>query len=453
MTIQNILYIHTHDSGTYFQPYGYAVHTPHLDAFSKDAVCFDQAFCCSPTCSPSRAALLTGRYPHTNGMIGLGNRGFAITDYQQHLVNKLNLAGYETVLCGVQHEYARYKDHALGAQKIGYHQDITTDCSQYCDQDLVLWDKQNTDVLCDWLQEYDGRRPFFASMGFFSTHREYPNLSSEEDTITEDQLPAFLTKEETVRHDWAGHVKSLSLFDQNFGAIMKALKEAGLYDSTLIIFTTDHGIPYPFAKCTLFDSGIHVALMMRYPGAPANGQHYQGLISQIDVAPTICDLMQLQQDEGYQGISFAPVFQDIHQRLRGNIYAEINFHTSYEPTRCIRNERYKLIVSYTGYPHVHLSNIDNSPTKEYYQQKGMLDGENPMEALYDLELDPTETKNVIHEEAYQKVLQELKAQLAAWQLQTGDVVPLKQTTWEACWGVNKPTCTDPKSKLEEDFIQ
>ena len=68
---KNVLYIHTHDSGIYFQPYDIHIHTPNLDAFAKDAVCFDEAYCCSPTCSPSRASLLTGRYPHTNGMLGL----------------------------------------------------------------------------------------------------------------------------------------------------------------------------------------------------------------------------------------------------------------------------------------------------------------------------------------------------------------------------------------------
>lgn len=454
MNVQNILYIHTHDSGTYFKPYGYDVPTPNLDAFSKEAVCFDQAYCCSPTCSPSRAALLTGRYPHTNGMIGLGNRGFAIQDYRQHLVQKLNQEGYDTVLCGIQHEYARYKDHEKGASMIGYQHDITTDCGQYCDQDLVLWDKANTQAAVDWIQHKEHQQPFFLSMGFFSTHREYPNFSKQYEELSKKELPDFLLKEDVVREDWAGHLESLSMFDQNFGKIIQALKDNGLYDSTLIIFTTDHGIPYPFAKCTLFDSGIHVALVMRYPGAASNGLHYSGLISHVDVAPTICDLLKLPLDEEYQGISFAPVLDDVEKVLRGSIFAEVNFHTSYEPMRCIRTNRYKLICSYDSYHQVHRSNIDNSPTKEFYEDHHLLDKELAGVSLYDILLDPTESKNLINEEAYQSVYEDMKKQLLLWQVQTQDEeVPLKQSKWKKCWVVNKPTCTDPKSKLEEDFIQ
>src|ERR671929_1909800 len=94
----NILYIHSHDSGRYLQPYGHAVPTPNLQRLASEGVLFRRAFSCAPTCSPSRAALLTGQFPHQNGMIGLAHRGFRLNDYSRHLVHTLREAGYWSAL-------------------------------------------------------------------------------------------------------------------------------------------------------------------------------------------------------------------------------------------------------------------------------------------------------------------------------------------------------------------
>ncbi|MCJ7549644.1 MAG: sulfatase-like hydrolase/transferase, partial [Anaerolineae bacterium] len=83
----NILYIHTHDIARYVQPYGYAVPTPNLQAFAEEAVLFRNAFCANPTCAASRSTLLTGMYPHNNGMTGLAHRGWSLNDYGQHIVH------------------------------------------------------------------------------------------------------------------------------------------------------------------------------------------------------------------------------------------------------------------------------------------------------------------------------------------------------------------------------
>src|SRR5690554_1143196 len=112
----NILYIHTHDTGRYIKPYGYSIPTPNLMRFAEQGTLFRQAYCTSSTCTPSRSALLTGRYPHSNGMIGLAHRGFSIHDYDQHLARFLGRHGYETVLCGEQHEAAQTE--ILGYQRV-----------------------------------------------------------------------------------------------------------------------------------------------------------------------------------------------------------------------------------------------------------------------------------------------------------------------------------------------
>ena len=104
MKSPNILYLHSHDTGRYVQPYGHAVPTPNIQRLAEGGVLFRQAFCANPTCSPSRASLLTGKWAHSCGMLGLVNRGFSLSDYSQHIVHTLREgAGYHSVLSGLQH--------------------------------------------------------------------------------------------------------------------------------------------------------------------------------------------------------------------------------------------------------------------------------------------------------------------------------------------------------------
>src|SRR3712207_1473568 len=102
----NVLYVHSHDTGRYVQPYGHAIPTPNIQRLAEEGVLFRQAFCAGPTCSPSRSGLLTGQSPHSSGMLGLAHRGWALDNYGQHLVNTLRGAGYSSTLIGVQHEAA-----------------------------------------------------------------------------------------------------------------------------------------------------------------------------------------------------------------------------------------------------------------------------------------------------------------------------------------------------------
>lgn len=114
----NLVYLHTHDSGRWLQPYGHAVPTPNLMAFAAQSLLFRNAYCCGPTCSPSRAGLLTGMAPHTNGMLGLAHRGFALYEPQKHLAAFLHRHGFETALSGIQHETEVGNEYTLGYEII-----------------------------------------------------------------------------------------------------------------------------------------------------------------------------------------------------------------------------------------------------------------------------------------------------------------------------------------------
>ena len=440
----NVIYIHTHDSGDVFSPYHYDVPTPTLQKFSEDSCLFTNAFCASPTCSPSRSALLTGKYPHSNGMMGLANRGFEITNYEDHLVHVLNENKFQTVLCGIQHEYGRYTEHDKGAKKIGYQVDITTDPSAYSEKEMVEWDRNNVQSLKKWLASDSSKQPFFLSFGFFSTHREYPDVIKPLGT-----LPAFLDKSETIDKDFQGHCQSLQLFDDRFNEIMEALKENKLYDNTIILFTSDHGIPYPKAKCTLFDAGIKIALMMKVPGAEASV--IDGLVSHVDIAPTLCSLLNIESKVRYEGVDLTPLIRKEKQSVREYIYSEVNFHTSYEPIRCVRSERYKYIRYYDeDYQKINASNIDNSISKEEYLKTAP--SSKTMEYFFDLKNDPFERNNLINHQDYQDEMNKAKRDLLAWQKDTHDYLLDPSFTLKSEWIVNTKECLNPKSKNKDDFI-
>jgi arylsulfatase A-like enzyme len=99
----HIVYLHSHDTGRHIQPYGHQVPTPNIQRLAEQGVLFRQAFSAAPVCSGSRAALLTGEFPHTNGMLGLAHRGYRLVDYHHHLVHTLRSAGYTSTLIGEQH--------------------------------------------------------------------------------------------------------------------------------------------------------------------------------------------------------------------------------------------------------------------------------------------------------------------------------------------------------------
>lgn len=442
----NILYIHTHDSGDVFSPYGYQVPTPCVQDFSKDATLFENCFCVSPTCSPSRASLLTGKLPHSNGMLGLTNRGFKLNDYNDHLANILNRNGYETVLCGIQHEYGKYTAFEEGGKGIGYQVNITKKHHNCSEKELVNWDKENTDSFIDWVSNRESNKPFFVSLGYFSTHREYPDSKCDYQDI---DIPSFLDDDEEIKKDFSGHIESLKYFDGNFGRVIQCLKDADIYDETIIIFTTDHGIPYPMCKCSLFDTGIKVAFIMRVPTLK-KGNRIKSVVSHLDVLPTLKELCNLNIDQELEGSSFVGLWS--HESKDRFAFSEINFHTSYEPARCIQNHEFKYIKYYDEkYQKINLSNIDNSISKEVFISKGLFDKE--MEYFFDLSIDPQMKNNLINSEDYLEKINEMKSLLNSWQVDTSDYLLEGLLKFKEEWIVNTPLCIDPKSRYDFDFIK
>lgn len=415
----NVLYLNTHDVGRYLQTYGYPVETPNLLSLSRDGMAFGNLHCASPTCSPSRGVLLTGQYSHNNGLIGLSHRGFCING-GHHLAAFLKENGYETVLSGVQHEVKLHEEETLGYDRClnppGYYRNDMPQCDLYTWQD-ELAARNAADYLRS--RNRDGR-PFFLAVGFGCTHREYPRVPDgyEVDYV---QVPKGVPSLPESRKDMAGMLISVKTVDRLCGEILDVLKEVGEYDNTLIIFTTDHGLPFPMMKCTLYDDGTGVALLLRYPGMPQVHTVSDALLSHVDVFPTVCEILGLEKPGWLQGISFLPVIRGERAKTREEIFAEINYHVAYEPARSVRTCRYKYIArwenGYEKYPPTHM---DDSLSKEVFHRYGYFDRGIVMEELYDLMLDPQERNNLAGREEYLPVLEDMKERLTVWQQNTGD---------------------------------
>lgn len=405
----NIIYIHTHDSGRYIQPYGYQIPTPNLMRLAEEGTLFRNAYCAGPTCSPSRAALLTGMVPHSCGMIGLAHRNFKLNDYSQHLVQFLNQHKYETVLCGVQHE--AQKEEMIGYNKILHKEEKVIDNS--IPKDII-----NANLVAQYLCERK-QKPFFLSFGMINTHREYPSISP--DINPNYVMPPFpMYDNQKTREDMAAYMTSASIADSCVGIVLSALKENNLEGETFVIFTTDHGIAFPKMKCNLYDTGIGVSLIIKYPGNKLSGHTVDSLVSQIDIFPTICDLINLEKPSWLQGTSILPILKNEKDKVREEIFSEVTYHAAYEPMRCIRTERYKYICFYDDHTDPVPVNIDDSLSKEIYIQSGYLNHNREREMLFDLYLDPVERVNLINDPQYTEIYKEMSQRLNLWMEKSKD---------------------------------
>ena len=373
----NILYIHSHDTGRYIQPYGHAIATPNLQQLAKEGVLFRQAFTSSPTCSPSRACLLTGEYPHSNGMLGLAHRGFSLNDYSKHILHTLRGQGYHCVLSGVQHI-------AHNTETIGYDRILSAP-----DYNVPPGTPGKSELKAiEFLREMH-ERPFFLDVGFIETHRPFPDdCGSNDPRYCLPPSPIPDTSE--TRLDMAKFKRSAEALDSKIGSVLKALGENGLSENTLVICTTDHGIPFPRMKCNLEDSGTGVMLIMRGPDGFSGGKVVDAMVGHVDIFPTICEYLGIEAPERLQGVSFIPLIRGESKRVRCDLFFEINYHAAFEPMRAIRTNRFKYIRRYDPRKSPVLSNCDCSLSRTVWMEYGWKDMAPIDEALYDLVFDPNE---------------------------------------------------------------
>lgn len=430
MTRPNLIYLHSHDTGRYVQPYGHAIPTPNLQRLAEEGILFRQAFCAGPTCSPSRAALLTGQSPHSSGMIGLAHRGFRLKDYGQHLVHTLRRAGYHSALIGTQHV-------ARDAKTIGYDEIVDPGGSG----------PERAAGAAEWLGSSPAQ-PFFAAIGFSETHREFRPPGPEEDWRY-CLPPAPLPDTPQTRRDMAAYKASARVLDGAIGQVLEAVEANGLAENTLVICTTDHGIAFPGMKCNLTDHGIGVMLIIRGPGGFRGGRACDAMVSQVDIFPTICQLLDLEPPAWLEGKSIMPVVGGEAEEINEAIFAEVTYHAAYEPMRAVRTRRWKYIRRFDDRRGPVLPNCDDSPSKDVWLQHGWRDRPVAAEQLYDLVFDPNESHNLAGDASARAVLDEMGERLAEWMSATED--PLLDGPVPAPAGaqVNDPDGLSPREPTRD----
>jgi len=413
----NVLVIICHDLGQRLGCYGVSkLRTPVIDALARQGVLLENYFATAPLCSPSRGSIMTGLYPHTNGLMGLVNRGWDMPDAYPTLAQLLRQGGYATALFGFQHE--KTDPHRMGYQEHHHRQGRH-------------WCEEVSEAFASWVQ---ARRrsdpPFFACMGFFEVHRPFKHDRYEPDDPAAVQVPGYLPEAPEVREDLADLHGLIFAVDAAMQRTLSALEAAGIAENTLVIFTTDHGIAFPRAKSTLYDPGIATALILRWREAFAGGARYRHLLSNVDLLPTILECAGLPIPAHVQGRSFLPLLRGEPYEPRRQIFAEKTWHDVYDPIRAIRTDRFKYIRNFpdrdgrppSARPRLILPvDIEQSLSRQALRRLGdpHLQGR-PEEELYDLDKDPDELHNVAGDPAYGSALSDLRSRLERWMERTAD---------------------------------
>ena len=394
------------DAGCYGNKY---LHTPNIDRLAGEGLRFDRGFAPAPSCSPSRSAILTGESPHETGT----------SRFHSPMP-----AGQKTIL-----EYLKGRGYYTGAFKKVH-------------QGLEFWKRWDFQGHHQPLQTFfDARpkdRPFFLHIGYHDPHRPYlpGERYPEHNTRSQVNVPSFLPDSPGVRKDLAHYYDAIERLDARVGILLKILEQRGLAENTLLIFTSDQGMPFAGAKGTLYDPGLQVPLIARWPAKIKPGRVSSDLISLVDLAPTWLDAAGIPVPKTMDGASFLGLLTEGAYIPREEIYAERNYHTHLDLIRCVRSGRYKLIHNFLPQiPYRPLSDIARSPSWrsiEHLHHEGKLRPEltqryfakpRPEAEFYDLEKDPGESKNLAGDPAYARALRSLQEKLSRWMIKTQDFLP------------------------------
>jgi N-sulfoglucosamine sulfohydrolase len=411
--IPNILLITTHDTGRQLGCYGRPTSSPALDRLASEGVRFDQYFVCAPQCSPSRACLTTGRWPHRTGVLGLvGKWGWQMDDAVPTLAKTLGAAGYDTWLWGFQHEHPSSAALGYRHDPIGFgHGEVPK----------ILADHVGPRC-AEWLASKPVG-PWFAAVGFYETHLGWPTRAATASEVAAKPTPPDLPAVPELQQDMLGFDQSLHQADRNVARILDALDASGQSDNTLVVFTTDHGLPLPRAKCDLRDPGLEAALLVRWPGRVGANWVCSELLSGVDLMPTLLNLAGVPLPDGLDGESFAGLLTGGAYRPRAALFAEQTWHDQYRPLRSVRTPRHKLIQRFNDFP-------ENALPKDFYQTcaaadilRQAFDRTTPARLeLYDLSHDPLELRPHVATTpaALPPVGQTLHATLRSWMEHSGD---------------------------------
>ena len=399
----NLVVFVWHDLGDWLGCYGKPwIASPRLDQFAAEGALFGNHCCNAPQCSPSRATLMTGRYPQAHGVLGLTHRGWRYRPGETDLPMLLGAAGYRTYLAGFQHERP--------PGELTYQEVITAERHS---------DKVAPPAAAFLRERARASQPFFLCVGFGDVHRPFGS-AYDPARPARIAVPGFLPDAPVVRKDLATFAQRIEQADAAVGQVLDAIHDGGLDGDTLVVFTTDHGPEFPRAKMTLYDPGLRVALLARLPGVIPPGQSVSALTSHVDVAPTLLELLDVPVPATMQGHSLRGYLDGQPPADRDAIFAQMTWHGGeYDPMRGVRTRRWKYIRNFVpGWPPQMAGTYTQRYGEEFITRhygKGR-----PAEELYDLHDDPWEQHNLAGDPAFQETLWELSARVVGWMREIDD---------------------------------
>lgn len=424
---RNVVLIIGDDHGLQVGCYGDPViKTPSLDRLASRGTRFANAFAAVSSCSPSRSVILSGMFNHANGMYGLNHADhhFQSFDNVRSVTAILKEAGYRTGIVG--------KYHVGPPQVYPFDEQLPTPGGH-----------RNVAAMAESAQRFmaaAGGKPFFLLVGFADPHRaksgfdndgRHPGVERVRYDPKTLRMPPWLPDNDDARADFADYCESISRMDQGVGKVVDAVRATGRDGDTLIIYVSDNGPPFPGAKTTLYEPGIHLPLIVAAPGRRA-GVVNQAMTSFVDLAPTILDWAGLEPAKAMSGRSLLPIIDEENPSGWDVVYGSHTFHevTMYYPMRMIRTRQYKYILNVAHpleYPFA--SDLWESRTWQGVLKRGdtrygrrtvtaLL--HRPTEELYDLRSDPDEAVNLAADPKCADVLKEFRDRLRKWQKQTSD---------------------------------
>jgi arylsulfatase A-like enzyme len=343
-------------------------------------------------------------------MLGLAHPPFdwRLAPDARYLAGYLQEAGWRTHHVGVQHVI---RDEPERVRSLGFDHHAASH-----EQASVV-----ADAACRVLAE--ARGPWFLNVGFLEPHRDERGRFERHPPYDADgvEVPGYLPDTPEARAEMADVQGAIAAMDRGVGRILAALAARDDAEDTWVVFTTDHGLALPRAKATMYDPGLGVALLMRWPARRlVGGRTIEALTSHVDLVPTVLEGLGLAAPDGLHGRSLWPLLRDEAQRHHEAVFAEKTFHTAYEPQRSVRTERYKLIANLE----VDILNVPGDVLRSRVTP-AMVDEiavERPPLELYDLADDPEERRNRVGDPELADVEAALKRELVAWMRRTDDPV-------------------------------
>jgi N-sulfoglucosamine sulfohydrolase len=415
------------DLGLHTGAYGdTTARTPNLDKLAGEGVRFTNAFCTTASCSASRSVIHSGLHNHANGQFGHAHdfHHFAYHEHVRPVSSLLKDAGYRTGVIGKMH-----------VSPIGrFRWDLDAQAS---DRDV-----QSMAVRAGDFIKAAGGSPWFLQIGYGDPHRadkgfanrDYPGVTPVKFDPAKVAVPSFLPDNAATRAEIAEYYEAGNRLDQGIGMVMQALQSAGQLDNTLVIFISDNGMPFPNAKTTTYDAGIHLPLIVRSPSQSRRGLVNSAMVSWADLTPTILEWTGAKgPDYTLHGHSFLDVLDQENPAGRDQVFFSHTFHeiTMYYPVRGVRTRKYKYSrnlfpelsfpFSTDLYASASWQSIRKSGPNAKIGRRKISDYlHRPAEELYDISKDPDEVANLAQSPAHRETLEMLRAETHKFRERTGD---------------------------------